>query len=196
MNSEPVVPTREDPSQLTLLDLSDLVPLGPKKVRPHDKIARLPKVLRDLINSMLDDGVAYRAIVERLQQSTDPPLPYPISEMDISRWKNGGYQRYLAQQERLAYVTQSREAAEEMAAADTTTLPEGALQIIASQYYDILVDFSPELLKQMLAQDPLKYSRFLNVFARLVREIVHLKKYREQACNAALAAPKSDQGGS
>src|SRR5436190_800685 len=64
MNSQPVVPTLEDPSQLTLLDLSDLVPLGPKKVRPHDKIARLPKVLRDLINSMLDDGVAYRAIAD------------------------------------------------------------------------------------------------------------------------------------
>ena len=98
--------------------------------RSHGKIAQLSKIWRDRINSMLDDGVAYRAIVARLQQSTDPPLPYPICEMDISRWKNGGYQRYLAQQERFAYVTQSREAAQEMAAADTTTLPEGALQII------------------------------------------------------------------
>src|SRR5437660_1685386 len=158
MNSEPATPNNEEPAQLTVLETTDLSPLDSKKPRPHDKIARLPKVLRDQVNAMLDDGIPYNLIIAKLQQSTDPPLPYPISEMAISRWKDGGYQRHLAQQERFAYVTENREAALEMVAADTTTLPEGALQIIASHYYDILADFSPASLKQKLGEDPLKYA--------------------------------------
>ncbi len=190
MSAEPAIPNTEEPAQLTVLETSDLAALTSKKPRPHDKIARLPKVLRDQVNAMLDDGIPYNLIVTRLQQSTDPPLPYPISEMNISRWKDGGYQRHLARQERFAYVTENREAALEMAAADTTTLPEGALQIIASHYYDILSDFSPASVKQKLAEDPLKYTRFLNVFARLTREIVNLKKHRDQGAKTASAELK------
>jgi len=154
----------------------------------HRKIAQLPKALRDQINSMLDDSLPYAQIIEKLQQSTDPPLPYPISEMNLSRWKEKGYQRYLAQQEHLDYVRGNREAALDMVAGeDTTTLPEATLQIIASQYYDLLGDFSPNSLKQKLAEDPLKYTRLVSVFARLTREILHLKKDRE-ACAKARAA--------
>src|SRR5437764_8609559 len=125
MNPEPAIPNNEEPAQLTVLETSDLASLGPKKPRPHDKVARLPKILRDQVNALLDDGIPYNLIIARIQQSTDPPLPYPISEMNISRWKDGGYQRHLVQQERFAYVTENREAALEMASADTTTLPEG-----------------------------------------------------------------------
>src|SRR5690242_7174257 len=52
----------------------------------HRKIAKLPKPLRDLINSSLDDGLSARQIIEKLQASTNPPLPYPISAMNISDW--------------------------------------------------------------------------------------------------------------
>ena len=169
---------------------SDVTPSAPppkQERRLHSKIAQLPKVLRDQVNSMLDDGAPYALIVEKLRQSTAPPLPFPISEMNISRWKDTGFDHYLAQQERFAYVRQDREAAREMVDEDdTTTLPEATLQIIASHYYDILVEFSPDSLKQELGTDPLKYTRFLNVFARLAREILLLKKHRE-----ALAALKS-----
>src|SRR5438034_993847 len=102
MNSEPATPNNEEPAQLTVLETTDLSPLDSKKPRPHDKIARLPKVLRDQIN-------------------------------------------------------------------------------------DMLADFSPASLKRKLGEDPLKYARFLNVFARLTREIVNLKKHREQGAKAATA---------
>src|SRR5262245_45771414 len=68
----------------------------------HRKIAKLPKPLRQLVNSMLDDGCSARRIIAKLEASTDPPLPYPISMMSISDWRNTGYRRHLAQQERLA----------------------------------------------------------------------------------------------
>jgi hypothetical protein len=161
----------------------------------HRKIAKLPKSLRDLINSCLDDALPAQEILDKLQASTNPPLPYPISEKNLSDWRKTGYQRYLQQQERLALIESNREAAMEMVAAnDTTTLPEATLQIITSQYFDFLGAFSTESLLQKLAEDPLKYSRFLNVFARLTREIVHLRKYRDKAAaEAQLAASQSKE---
>ena len=163
----------------------------PSTNRLHRKIAKLPKPLRDLINSMLDDGASGPEIIARLQASTDPPLPYPISEMDISRWRATGYARYLAQQDRMASLQADREAALEIVSGDdTTTLPEATLQIIAGQYFQFLGDFSLGSLKQKLAEDPLRYTRFLNVFARLVREIVHLQKHRQDCARAAAAQLK------
>jgi hypothetical protein len=68
-------------------------------------------------------------------------------------------------------------------------LPEAGLQIIASQYFQFLGEISPDALKQKLLEDPLKYTRFLNVFARLVREIVHMRKYRD---NLAIQTQPAD----
>jgi hypothetical protein len=152
----------------------------------HRKIAKLPKPLRDLINSMLDQGQPARQIIAALEASTDPLLPYPISEMNISHWRNTGYRRHLLQQERLALVQANREGAGDIIATDDlTTLPEATLQIVANQYYEFLGDFSPEALREKLSEDPLKYTRLLNVFARMVREIVHLRKFRDASAKAA-----------
>ena len=130
--------------------------------------------------------------IAKLQASTDPPLPYPISEMNISDWKNTGYRRHLAQQERLTLVQANREDAGEMVSShDITTLPEATLQILANQYYEFLCDFSPETLKQKISEDPLKYIRFINVFARLVREIVHLRKFRDASTKVAAGELKN-----
>ncbi len=56
----------------------------------NGKVARLPEATRELINQMLEDGFAYRQIIARLAQAV--PLPYPISEMNLSNWFHGGYQ--------------------------------------------------------------------------------------------------------
>src|ERR1043166_9470489 len=184
------------PADAHIVPDSGLVPSTPDPqpsalAKLHRKIAKLPKPLRDLINSMLDDGASAREIIARLQASTDPPLPYPISEVNISDWRTTGYQRYVAQQDRMASLQADRGAALDMVAADDPPpLPEATLQIIASQYFQFVNDFSPESLKQKLAEDPLRYTRFLNVFARLVREIVHLKKHRQDCARAAAAQLK------
>jgi hypothetical protein len=62
----------------------------------NGKIARLPGSIRQRINQMLDDGLPYRAIIQKLR---DQPLPYAISEMNLSNWYHGGYQDYLRQSE-------------------------------------------------------------------------------------------------
>jgi len=190
MNSQPEMNTAE-PAPAGQNSTSLGPDVSKQERRSRSKIAKLPKILRDLINSMLDDGAPYGLIIEKLQQSTDPPLPYPISEMNISRWFDTGYQDHLAQEERLAYVRLNREAAREMVTGDdTATLPEATLQIIASHYYELLGGFSPASLKEKLTEDPLKYTRLINGFARLAREILNLKKYREASAKAVAAELK------
>jgi len=71
-----------------------------KRLRHNSKIGRLPKADRDFINSLLDDGLTYGQIVQELRE-LDPPLPYPISERNLSSWQATGYQEYLRHQERL-----------------------------------------------------------------------------------------------
>jgi hypothetical protein len=72
--------------------------LGWNRHPRNGKVARLPEETRNQINRVLEDGVPYRAIVAHLQHSATP-LPYPISEMNISNWRHGGYQDWRQQQE-------------------------------------------------------------------------------------------------
>ena len=163
--------------------IQDLAPIAvlKRKRAPHGKIAQLPKTLRDQINQMLDDGLTYRKISQKLQASGAEFPKGLISPMNISRWKQNGFQRYLEQQQRLAEVRANREAAQDMVNdGDTTVLPEADLQLIASQYYDLFANNQAQLIKQKLAEDPLHYPRFLNAFARLTREILKLKHHREE----------------
>src|SRR5258706_8651434 len=68
--------------------------LQPKPCQPRSrrngKVARLPSALREQINQMLDDGVPYKAIIERLGDAGKH-----LNEDNISNWRLGGYQDYL-----------------------------------------------------------------------------------------------------
>jgi hypothetical protein len=77
-------------------NLSDL--LGWKKRPRNGKVARLPAQLRLRINQMLDDGLSYRSILEKLRQDADNPMPYTLSEMNLSNWFHGGFQDWLKDQ--------------------------------------------------------------------------------------------------
>ncbi len=82
--------------------LQDFFDLFRRTKHPRNgKIARLPEPTRNLINRMLDDGFRYRDIIIKLQSPGDPsipPLPYPLSEMNLSNWRKGGFQDYCRRQ--------------------------------------------------------------------------------------------------
>ena len=63
------------------------------KSRRNGKVARLPLPLREQINHMLDDGVPYKAIIEKLGEAGKH-----LNEDSISNWRLGGYQDYLKAQ--------------------------------------------------------------------------------------------------
>src|SRR6266700_5861447 len=60
------------------------------KPRRNGKVARLPSPLREQINQMLDDGVPYKAIIQKLGE----PGKH-LNEDNLSNWRLGGYQDYL-----------------------------------------------------------------------------------------------------
>ena len=73
--------------------------------RPRNgKIAHLPQDTRELINQMLDDGLPYARILDKLHNSAMPPLPYPISEMNLSNWFRGGFQDWRRQREQEKFL--------------------------------------------------------------------------------------------
>src|SRR5947207_11332427 len=60
------------------------------------KVARLPNEVRNVVNIMLNDGCSYSTIVRRLAELGHPG----ITIHNISRWRKGGYEDWLASQEK------------------------------------------------------------------------------------------------
>src|SRR5262245_8267989 len=68
--------------------------------RPHEfdwrrngNVARLPKPLRDKVNSMILDGVPYPAIIQSLGDQGKH-----LNCINLTRWRKGGYMDWLAEQ--------------------------------------------------------------------------------------------------
>jgi hypothetical protein len=159
-----------------------------KEHRSNGKIARLPKVLRDLVNTMLDDGATYKAIIQKLNESTDPPLPYPILEINISRWKDNGYQRYLRQQAWRDDLRFLRESASEVTEfKDGDRFQETLVQLGLTEIFRSLRD-------GQMKTDPINHIRLFNALARLNREALGLRKYNDLlAKEEAAHLPHSDE---
>jgi hypothetical protein len=166
MNTAPESPTTSTPD-LTIL------PPAESDHRGNGKIARLPKVLRDQVNRMLDDGVPYKAIIEKLEQSTAPPLPYKLLEINISRWKDNGYQHYLRRQEWRDDLRITRESGSEMSEfTDGPKFQETLVQVALTEIFRVLQ-------QRELKPDSLNYIRLFNALARLNREALGLRKYND-----------------
>jgi hypothetical protein len=166
MNTTPESPTTSTP---------DVTILPPTETdhRGNGKVARLPKVLRDQVNRMLDDGFSYKAIIEKLEQSTDPPLPYKLLEINISRWKDNGYQRYLRHQEWRDQLRILRENGSDMSElTDGPKFQETLVQIALTEIFRVLQQGE-------LKPDSLNYIRLFNALARLNREALSLRKYND-----------------
>src|SRR5690242_20589736 len=61
--------------------------------RRNGKVARLPSAVRAQINRMIDDGVPYKVIIEKLGETGKH-----LNESNLSNWRLGGYQDYLKAQ--------------------------------------------------------------------------------------------------
>jgi hypothetical protein len=93
-----------DPNQLLARVRRVCSTSGCRQHPRNGKVARLPHALREQINQMIDDGFPYKAILEKLQEPGAPPLPYPISEMNLSNWRRGGYQEWRLEQEERQFL--------------------------------------------------------------------------------------------
>ncbi len=153
--------------------------------RRKGHIARLPKALRDKVNSMLDDGATYGAIIEELNKSTNPPLPHPVTEDNVGTWKEGGYQDYLRNQQYLDEIRLRQYPSEDFAQNfDATSVGNATIQLGMLHVFESLRALGSGKLD--LSNDPMAFARVMNSVARASRELMLLQKYQDANALARL----------
>jgi hypothetical protein len=157
--------------------------------KPHSthartgKIARLPKALRDSLNTLMEDGHSAAEILEKLGE----PAKH-ITPNNLSDWRYGGHQDWLLEQAWVEDVQSCRDSAKDLLQKDeATTLPEAGLQVGAMRIYQLLRHLEPAPFAANLRE---KLESFMKVFAalpRVAKEALRYQKYRD-ACAQARAA--------
>ena len=152
--------------------------------RRTGKIASLPKVLRDQVNTKLRDGVTYAGIIDFLRE--DCP---DLNAENVSHWFKGsgdpengsGYQDWLKDQERLDDMKRKREFAMQIVQENEgSKIHEAAVQIAASQIYEVLTDLDPKTIQDKLRDNPEQYSRLINALAKLSDQGIKHQRYKDE----------------
>jgi len=167
--------------RLTIIDAPNSSSLAcvPRRRIRNGKIARLPKLERDLVNRMLYNNIPYPKIVAALDE-----LEVKATRRNISNWKTrGGYKEWCAEQERQINLSRLQDnLTDYLRKNDAGQLPEVGLQVAATQLSSMLLH--PETAQQ-LAADPKKYSQVIDMLCRLSTHISSLQKDRDQAVKQA-----------
>jgi hypothetical protein len=136
---------------------------GIQNRRRTGAIARLPRVVRQQVNEMLDDGHTYKAIIAAVGD-----VGLELNEDMMSRWKQGGYQDYLREQQLLEQCRmRTNRAFELMASPNSVNGFQATQQLAAAQICEAVAELGPDVLRQALTANPLNYFRMLNSFSRL-----------------------------
>ena len=158
------------------------------------KIARLPAAIREEVNEFLNDGLEYPRIIDWLLQQG-----HSVSPMNLTNWKDGGYQDWLQHRIRLDELELKLEYASELAAkADAGKFQQATLNLTCLQFYEMLNRFDPAALSASLHARPEKYPAVINSLARFTREYVGLQRFRVELDDKAKAEAQLkqiDEGG-
>ena len=148
--------------------------------RRTGKVAQLPRVARDKVNHMLDDGCRYKPIANWLAANGHPD----VTPKHISEWKKGGFQEWLELDRELSKQQKLRELSYDIATANEgSKTQEAAVQIAANFLFQVFLKFDPEKLGKQLDIDPTRIPTVLNAFSRINRrgsELDMLKEYKRQ----------------
>src|SRR5688572_25916001 len=126
-----------------------LPPAAPVKRR--GKVAHLPKELRTEVNLRLDDNHTYEAIGAWLETQGHPGF----NPTNLHNWKQGGFQDWLREQERLDNQQVEREWIADLARQTAPgEINQLSLQLFSSQIMDTLFGMDTFMLKQGLAANP------------------------------------------
>ena len=145
----------------------------------NGKIARLPKLERDLVNKLLHNNIAYSKIVWALSERG-----ITVTERNISNWRTrGGYSEWSAQQDnqlRLAHLQDHL--TDYLRKHDAQQLPEVGLQVASTQLTSLLMN--PQTAAPLLA-DPDKYARIVQALDKCSVRLNELQKERYDTAKRA-----------
>ncbi len=155
----------------------------------NGKIARLPKAIRDRLNQQIQDGVPGKDLVRwlsNLPEVQDMLLQQfncrQITEQNLSEWKQGGYQDWLAHQDRRDWARRLGDEAEDLQA-DAGLLP--LMERIGS-VFEVVLGRTVEQLMNQPVEEPEQVHQLLE----LSREVA---KHRRLALDAAALHQKQTE---
>ena len=160
-------------------------PINPTIGRTRNgKVARLPKVHRDMVNRMLFNNIPPATIVDALEE-----LGYTVTRRNISNWKTrGGYRDWrLAQEHALQMRLRFDNLTELLRKENASELPEVGLQAAAIQLSQF---FLSPAAADLFASDPLEYERRLAALGKVALQLKSLQKYRDDCARQVYETPE------
>jgi len=147
------------------------------KSRRNGKVARLPLVLREQVNRMLDDGVPYKTIIEKLGEAGKH-----LNEDNISNWRLGGHQDYLNTLQLNDRARTQTEAAADVLR-DTGHVGPAKLQQVCQeiallQYLRTLMDHGDQLAQDSLKKNPAKMITLMNTCCNMANSGLAIDKQK------------------
>ena len=138
----------------------------------RDKLARLPRKIRDQVNAMLDNGATYDQIIDWLAQNGHPGF----NKANLHNWQRGGYQDWLHQTERLATHKLQRECLLDCVAdVKSDELLPLIDQLFITEFLDSVLNLDTTALKQRLSNSPRDFIALFNAYRRLKRDLTATK---------------------
>ena len=146
----------------------------------NGKVARLPKLERDMVNKLLHNHVPYSKIVWALAERG-----ITVTERNISNWRTrGGYKEWCAEQENQLRLSHLQDhLTDYLRKHDAQQLPEVGLQVASTQLTSLLMN--PKTAAPLLA-DPTKYARIVESLDKCSVRLAELQKDRYE--NVRLAS--------
>jgi hypothetical protein len=145
--------------------------------RRRGKVARLPFALRQQINLMLDDGVPYKTIIQKLGDAGKH-----LSEDNIGNWRTGGYQDYLKAQIICDRARSQTEAATELlresGPVSSAQIKEACSQVALLAYLDSLIKSGKILARNTFKKNPGKMLTLMNTVCNLANTGLQFDKQK------------------
>ena len=140
---------------------------------PKGKIARLPANIRNELNEMLYDGTAYNKIVAWLEEQGHPGF----NEMNISRWRERGYQAWFHAQERQDHREFLHDLADQAKPGDTA-FHDAGIHLAQLQFFEALNRLEGADLALMVNENRKEFLQLLKTFTQFNRYCLHRDRFR------------------
>jgi hypothetical protein len=159
--------------------------------RRNGKVARLPIALRDQINQLIDDGVPYRAIIDKLGEQGKH-----LNEDNLSNWRLGGYQDYLKCQAINDRARTQTEAAADLVR-ESGHLDPREVQRVCSElallhYCETLLEHGEQIANDSLKKNPAKMITLINACSNMSNANITIERHQHKLASALARHERSD----
>lgn len=137
------------------------------------KIGRLPFAIREEVNRRLRDGQSGPKVIawlhtlpEVLKILDDYFREEPVSAQNLSEWRLGGYQEWIARHEQIDRTKELAAYGYQLAKDNSGGAAEGAAAITGGLFLEIFESLDVDKQKALLAEKPGNYPELVAAFAK------------------------------